>query len=64
MMRDESSHPKPSEMGHPGHPPNATTTTTTTAGPKVVALDWIKLDVDYFRTIPGLLKVAEFVSEN
>lgn len=58
MMRDDSAHPKPAEMSHG----NQTTTTTTTAGPKVVALDWIKLDVNYFRTVPGILKLAEFVS--
>lgn len=25
-------------------------------------LSWIKINVDYFRTLPGLLKIAEFVS--
>lgn len=64
MMRDETGHPKPGDnMGHHGNPPTTTTTTTTTtSGPKVVTLDWIKMDVNYFRTIPGILKVAEFVS--
>lgn len=57
MMRDEHSHPKPMDPPH-GH----TTTTTTTTGPKVVALDWIKLDINYFRTLPGILKILEFVS--
>lgn len=25
-------------------------------------LSWIKINVDYFKTTPGLLKIAEFVS--
>jgi len=61
MMRDDNSHPKPMDPpGHGQHHPT-TTTTTTTSGPKVVALDWIKLDVNYFRTLPGILKIVEFV---
>lgn len=25
-------------------------------------LSWIKINLDYFKTLPGLLKIAEFVS--
>ncbi|KOB75107.1 Uncharacterized protein OBRU01_04108 [Operophtera brumata] len=28
------------------------------------ALDWLKINVDYFKTPPGLLKVVELVSES
>jgi len=53
MMRDESGGQRPGMT--------TTTTTTTTASP-AVTLDWIKFDLEYFKTLPGILKLVQFVS--
>lgn len=34
---------------------------TTTASP-AVTLDWIKFDFEYYKSIPGILKIVQFVS--
>lgn len=36
--------------------------TTTTSTSPAVTLDWIKFDFDYFKSIPGILKIVQFVS--
>lgn len=55
--------PRPTEPVRPlpQQQVHQTTTTTTTSSP-AVTLDWIKFDFNYFRTIPGILKLAQFVS--
>jgi len=37
-----------------------TTTTTTNTSP-AVTLDWVKFDFNYFKSIPGILKLLQFV---
>ncbi|CAG7719824.1 unnamed protein product [Allacma fusca] len=48
----------------PGHKPAGqpvTVTTTTTTTQPLYSLDWIKLDLNYFRTLPGYVKLIELV---
>ncbi|XP_021943034.1 plasmolipin [Folsomia candida] len=35
--------------------------TTTTSTSPAVTLDWIKFDFDYFKSIPGILKIVQFI---
>lgn len=36
--------------------------TTAQGGPQPNRFGWIQMNVDYFKTTPGILKLAEFVS--
>jgi len=42
----------------PGRPTVVTTTTTTTS--PAYSLDWIKLDLEHFKTVPGILKLVQW----
>ena len=48
--------------GMGGRPPVMTTTTTsTTTTSPAYSLDWIKLDIEYFKTLPGIIKLVQWV---
>ena len=59
MMSDERGPPHKTTTGQP-----VTVTTTTTTASPVVTFDWIKikLDVDYFKALPGIIKLVQLVS--
>ena len=57
MMSDERGPAHKTTTGQP-----VTVTTTTTTASPVVTFDWIKLDVDYFKALPGIVKLVQLVS--
>ncbi len=52
---------RPTEPVRPQQNPHVVHHTTTTTSP-AVTLDWIKFDFEYFKSIPGILKIVQFVS--
>jgi len=68
MMKVDSSAEGPPQrpaepVRQPAHIKNetTTTTTTTTTTSPALTLDWIKFDVEYFKTIPGIIKIIQFI---
>jgi len=50
----------PAGMRSQPQPQQVHTTTTTNTSP-AVTLDWVKFDFQYFKSIPGILKLLQFV---
>jgi hypothetical protein len=63
MKAENSAPPRPMEPARPQQQHQVHQTTTTTTASPAVTLDWIKFDFNYYRSIPGILKLVEFVSQ-